>query len=1470
MEDQTLESFVEERVAQLQAISQRRNALLRQMFHMVQKRQNVASVIKLQDEEGDEELAVFLDKFDLTKNPDTGSIDYFVQDHLVVSTPSPGPVVPSTRPSPTPSSPQHSEPPAPETAEPPTPETAEPPTPEIAEPPTPEIAELPTPETAQQPLPEPPVQDLHHHWNRMTNSISLARLQSLSTPRFGLPSEIVHVVDAPAPESITVVNGDDSAEAKPITPSNGDTTDEEDLVQIVRPLEIVDPEVPIMVEDEMPKGQHEASPSSNEDPIHVQDVEATEDDVALPEADEPPPVEKDMDMVVEDDLFSAHDDLTPPPTTEPELEPEPEPEPVTDTLGPSTIKSLDDSEQLEVGASEDVMMHDDLPGPVEEAKDQLEVHTDRPTETARPETPLSEAESMVIDEPDNEDVQAEQTLGQVVAPAVFDSRVVDIAEYDTRESTPQPVVTLAAPTAPVFLRQAPPPLPAPPELTTPSQSRHSFLPTYTLPALKSLPAEFSRKSKPAKQQRKHKEREKSGGDKAKDKDDWAPLGISRWGATIRANPVHVKVSRAPKCLNSREWGVAMTELRLMRAFEQIESLKDAGRWSFRQPKKQRGIGGVTKTHWDYVMDEMKWMRTDFREERKWKLALAYNLSTAVLEWHSFSTHAERVAKGICVGWKPPRADLIPEQLMVDEDILPLEQPSMDVEDKEDKPAPSLSSARPTSLVDYGSDDDDDDEQEKQSVMDALEPSSALEEALDIAEKGPDTAAADSGFRDVEFKRGEDSEPPSAMSDATSKMDVDEEADAEAGKPDAEDKNSEEPTKPVELKDSSGDPMLSQADSIASMGESGVSVAPGAKAPAQANIYGPLREHLAYSDSTKLFLDLNDFDHVVMNASADELSADPAFPPTDLSEIFPDLPPLNMLDVAPPTVNTAEGKTKKSEKRADRDDPNKRIEDTMYTKLFPIGKFMYTKPTLIGPLQPAKRWKNGRWLNADDCPASDSDTPSTKPQDSLSDLFNPKFANSPKSLEQQLKEKEAKEAPRRVVHMWTPVDDNLLKSLADKYPNNWALIAECYNSARLTISTDKRSARDCQERWKERWAQEPPPKSQEATPDEPPPTPSSAVPPSMPPTPSMTTRGIKRLASASVSGPPPAASGSDAKKRRRHQFMQETIRKAGKKRAEAAQKALANQRKQPAVHETHAQYARLPKYSPAELSRMKAEKDFKDQQDLAQARRRHEELTRAAQGQRVPAGPQAQAQAQAAQQGQQGQQGQGAAAQTQAAQAQAHAQAAQQAQPGQAVPGQQQQQPQQVPASTQQTPSTQPQPQSAAQTAQMLQMQAMQAVQQQRAAAARNQVNISQQQVPQPQQQQQQQHPQQQQQQRIASPMTGVNPRLPMTPHQQILMQQQQARLAHGLLIQQQQNLQAQQAAAAASAAHANNVGVRAGTSSPRPPGGGISRGCARERGCTRAGAEQLQMVLQQHMQQAQLAQQQQQQQQQQQHQGHGG
>jgi len=54
----------------------------------------------------------------------------------------------------------------------------------------------------------------------------------------------------------------------------------------------------------------------------------------------------------------------------------------------------------------------------------------------------------------------------------------------------------------------------------------------------------------------------------------------------------------------------MTELRLIRTIERIELLKNDGRWSFRQPKKQRGIGGSVKSHWDYLLDEMVGLNLD--------------------------------------------------------------------------------------------------------------------------------------------------------------------------------------------------------------------------------------------------------------------------------------------------------------------------------------------------------------------------------------------------------------------------------------------------------------------------------------------------------------------------------------------------------------------------------------------------------------------------------------------------------------------------------------------------------------------------------------------------------------------------------------------------------------------------------------------------------------------------------------------
>jgi chromatin modification-related protein VID21 len=194
------------------------------------------------------------------------------------------------------------------------------------------------------------------------------------------------------------------------------------------------------------------------------------------------------------------------------------------------------------------------------------------------------------------------------------------------------------------------------------------------------------------------------------------------------------------------------------------------------------------------------------------------------------------------------------------------------------------------------------------------------------------------------------------------------------------------------------------------------------------------------------------------------------------------------------------------------------------------------------------------------------------------------------------------------HTWSPNDDALLKSFIDKYPYNWYLIAECFNASRVTISMDKRSPRDCLERWREKWGSELRLRQTEAGAASTEGITSPSTGQSQ-----MTTRGVKRQAGASILSPTNgiAAPSAEPRKRRRHLLMQDTIRKYTKKRIETLQKANGEfihiigrkftvyiaQRKPSIIHETHGQYAKLPKLSPAELIRLKVERDAREHQEL---------------------------------------------------------------------------------------------------------------------------------------------------------------------------------------------------------------------------------------------------------------------------------
>ncbi|KAG9018574.1 chromatin modification- protein VID21 [Tulasnella sp. 427] len=120
--------------------------------------------------------------------------------------------------------------------------------------------------------------------------------------------------------------------------------------------------------------------------------------------------------------------------------------------------------------------------------------------------------------------------------------------------------------------------------------------------------------------------------KKEKKDKNKSLELYRWQTSIASTPVAALLRKATKCLSSKEWAVGFSERRFYKAMRQVEVLKSEGRWSFRQPKKSKGPT-LPKVHWDYVLDEMRWLQGDFREERKWKTAIAFEIAHEVAAWH---------------------------------------------------------------------------------------------------------------------------------------------------------------------------------------------------------------------------------------------------------------------------------------------------------------------------------------------------------------------------------------------------------------------------------------------------------------------------------------------------------------------------------------------------------------------------------------------------------------------------------------------------------------------------------------------------------------------------------------------------------------------------------------------------------------------------------------------------------------------
>lgn len=91
------------------------------------------------------------------------------------------------------------------------------------------------------------------------------------------------------------------------------------------------------------------------------------------------------------------------------------------------------------------------------------------------------------------------------------------------------------------------------------------------------------------------------------------------------------LNNSAKALSTNDWETQTRERLDTAIVKRIYELQQRSRWSLRQPKPYPEPK-MPVTHQDFVMQEMKWLQVDFREERKYKLYVARQLAYWCKEW----------------------------------------------------------------------------------------------------------------------------------------------------------------------------------------------------------------------------------------------------------------------------------------------------------------------------------------------------------------------------------------------------------------------------------------------------------------------------------------------------------------------------------------------------------------------------------------------------------------------------------------------------------------------------------------------------------------------------------------------------------------------------------------------------------------------------------------------------------------------
>ena len=333
------------------------------------------------------------------------------------------------------------------------------------------------------------------------------------------------------------------------------------------------------------------------------------------------------------------------------------------------------------------------------------------------------------------------------------------------------------------------------------------------------------------------------------------------------------------------------------------------------------------------------MRIDFREERKWKIAVAYTLALAVQEWHEAGSTEERIRRGICVIWSKNLGEDLPVSSNAEEgssmpindlprhrqrsDSMHVVEESDDGSEEEEKDNEILDDADPMEL-DGIAGAEDMHEPENMKVEDNFDFTTALQTPQTAESQDQVGTGINSSFQDS--REGSDPTPG--------------------------------------LRVTSENPMMSFANN-------GLSAA----------TQGAMRERVAFMDLNKVFLDADDLGltNLIPRPSTED-AADYVLPTIDLVALFGDVQAYGLPEPVPAAIQLDLKKN-----RREREDVSRRLDETNTTKLVPVSKFMLRRPTLVSTLQPSRHWRGGTWTGLDESPVCPTDTPPFSPEFACSEL-----------------------------------------------------------------------------------------------------------------------------------------------------------------------------------------------------------------------------------------------------------------------------------------------------------------------------------------------------------------------------------------------------------------------------------------------------------------------------------------------------